>query len=284
MSPENTIPPPTTVKVPDQKATTDKVAAPENAAEPPPSTAHTVAPEPTLCITDPPCPRCQSALSVEGGRLPELCPACNYILRAQRPHALNHNFRLAFRKALVWKGRATRREFWGFAIIMGALGLVPALALDILCRGAVSERISEYIAPIPTIPPMLWYIVTPMLAAAMLIWVLALPLPLISLTIRRLHDVGHSMRWLTAALVFWGGAAIAFSVSGISMLIALLTGADSCSAETPTLNIALEYSTIAALALGSMATVFSLAIIMFSLMDSQRGTNKYGPSAKYPLE
>ncbi len=295
MSSNNPIPSPTTVKVSDQNASSDKVAAPKNTTAPPLKIVHpaapqvtkkpetAAAPESTLCITDPPCPRCKSALTVENGRLPELCPACNYILRAKRPHALNHNFRLAFRKAFVWKGRATRREFWGFAIIMGVLGLVPALALDILCRGAIAELITEYIAPIPAIPPMLWYIATPMLAAALLIWVLALPLPLISLIIRRLHDVGHSMRWLTAALIFWAGAAIAASVSFMSMLLALLSGTHTPTESTP-IELTIENSLVASLALGGMATVFSLAIVVFSLMDSQRGTNKYGPSAKYPLE
>ncbi len=283
-----TKPAPTEKPAENQQATTKPEPAGKKKTQPTPvkkKAAHTTPGKPTSAPgVNPLCPRCKSVLTVKSGKLPELCPTCHFILRAERQKAFNHNFELAFRKAFVWRGRATRREFWGFAVIMGGIGLLLALALDIVCNGLIAKLIAEYIAPIPALPELLWYIITPMLGAALLIWVLALPLPLLSLTIRRLHDVGRSMLWLTVAGLCWLGTGLATSVSAISMLLALLCGADAAAAETAPIAALIEHSLLATLVLGGLATIFTLAIGMFSLMDSQRGSNKYGPSAKYPLE
>ena len=80
--------------------------------------------------TDLLCPRCRAALEVSNNRLPENCPGCGLLLRARRQKAYNHNFVLVWKKALVWRGRAPRREFWGYAIIMGGIGLLLALLLE----------------------------------------------------------------------------------------------------------------------------------------------------------
>lgn len=262
------------------KPTADKTTAPAAATPTAPGKSRK-SPAPG---TAPLCPRCKSVLTVTSGKLPELCPTCHFILRAERQKAFNHNFWLAFRKTFVWRGRSTRREFWGFTVIMGGIGLLLALALDMVCNGLIAQLIAEYIAPIPALPELLWYILTPMLGAALLVWVLALPLPLLSLTIRRLHDVGHSMLWLVIAGICWLGAGLAASASALTMLLALLCGADAAAAETAPIAALIEHSLLATLVLGGIATIFTLAIGMFSLMDSQRGSNKYGPSAKYPLE
>ncbi len=225
--------------------------------------------------TDLLCPKCKSELRVKEGKLPETCPGCGFILRAKRQKAANHNFELAFRKAWVLRGRATRREFWGFSIIMGTVGILLAAAMDYVCNGAAVSLLREYVT-IPALPGMAQYILAAMLGAAILIWVIALPLPLLTLTIRRLHDVGRSMLWTAAVILCVLAAAAAATITGILLLIL---------GNIPDHLLYLgEWGSYAAMGLGVLAIILILVILMFCLMDSQRGTNQYGPSAKYPLE
>lgn len=225
--------------------------------------------------TDLLCPKCKSELKVKSGKLPETCPGCGFILRAKRQKAANHNFELAFRKAWVLRGRATRREFWGFSIIMGTIGILLATAMDYVCNGAAISLLREYMN-IPALPGMAQYILAAMLGAAILIWVVALPLPLLTLTIRRLHDVGRSMLWPAAVILCVLAAAAASTITGILLLI--------LGSMPDQLLYLGEWGSYAAMGLGVLAIILVLVILMFCLMDSQRGTNQYGPSAKYPLE
>ena len=225
--------------------------------------------------TDLLCPKCKSELRVKEGKLPETCPGCGFILRAKRQKAANHNFELAFRKAWVLRGRATRREFWGFSSIMGVIGILLAAGMDYVCNGAAVSLLREYVT-IPALPGMAQYILTAMLGAAILIWVVALPLPLITLTIRRLHDVGRSMLWPATVILCVLAAAAASTITGILPLIL---------GNMPDHLLYLdEWGMYAAMGLGVLAIILVLVILMFCLMDSQRGTNNYGPSTKYPLE
>ncbi len=223
--------------------------------------------------TDLLCPRCHAALVVRDNRLPESCPACKLLLRAKRQKAYNHNCALVWKKTFTWCGRAPRREFWGFAIIMGGIGVLLALLLDILCTGLLSKLFSTYVYPLPSLPGMLQAVLLGMVGAAIFLWLVLVPLPLFSVTIRRLHDVGHSLLLPLLTLLL--------AVPGVILPGVMAAFIRTGSQEAETL------SPLAALAYFSpliLAGVFSLAILMLCLMDSERGTNKYGPSVKYPLE
>lgn len=238
---------------------------------------------PTPATTDLYCPRCKGVLPVTEGKLPENCPGCNFLLRARRQKAFNHNFLLAFRKAFVWRGRSTRREFWGYATIMGGLGVLIALVLDLLFVGEIARLISRHIVPLPVAPEPVQYIAGATLGAALLLWLAAAPLPLLSLSIRRLHDIGRSMLWLVLPLLCWGAAIGLLICTGAGMvIIPLIFNPQSPAIDL--VNMLSHYSLAGASALGLLATILSLVLLMFFLMDSDRGTNKYGPSAKYPLE
>lgn len=222
-------------------------------------------------ITDLLCPRCRALLPIAEDKLPEYCPGCELPLRAKRQKALNHNFRLVWKKTFTQQGRAPRREFWGFAIIMGAIGLGLALLLDIVANGLLMQLVREYVYPVPQLPGLLVAILGSMLGAAMLLWLLALPLPLFNVTIRRLHDVGRSMFLpvLTALLAIPG------------ILTPLVYYIWAQIPKLPALpHIPWVWFATAAV----LCIIFALITLMFCVMDSERGTNKYGPSVKYPLE
>lgn len=229
--------------------------------------------------TDLLCPRCSTKLPVTDDKLPEACPGCGLLLRAHKQKAYNHNCALVWKKAFVWRGRAPRREFWGFAIIMGGVGLLLALLLDIVCGGLLMSLFREYVYPVPQLPEMLFCILFAMVCAAILLWLIFVPLPLFSVTVRRMHDVGHSMFLPMLTLLLFVGAGMGIGFLGVMCTFALLStsGPDSDAIFTTT-------RVIAALAPAALAAIFGLIILMMCLMDSERGTNKYGPSVKYPLE
>lgn len=228
--------------------------------------------------TDLLCPRCKGVLPVKHGKLPENCPGCNFLLRARREKAYNHNFALAFRKAWIWRGRSTRRELLGFVTIMGGLGLLLAVLMDVVCGGWLITLFREHVYPVAQLNGMISYILIAMVGAGLLLWLVSMPVPLVSLLVRRLHDVGRSILWpimLILCLAVSAGALYCSEVAAVQ----LQAGTQSYLTMVPT-----EAWPYACIIPAVFSIILALTMGMFCLMDSERGTNKYGPSAKYPLE
>lgn len=90
---------------------------------------------------------------------------------------LIRNFNGCLRKSFVWKGRATRGEFWYFAGASTMLTTALALVAEMTTSGAIALlKTAVMIALIPA-----------SLAA----------------TVRRLHDRGHSALWAIAGIAMW---------------------------------------------------------------------------------
>lgn len=231
----------------------------------------------TPATTDLLCPRCKGVLPVKDGKLPENCPGCNFLLRARREKAYNHNFILAFRKAWIWCGRSTRRELLGFVTIMGSIGLLLALLMDIVCGGLLITFFREHIYPVAPISGMLSYILIAMVGAALLLWLLAASVPFVSLLVRRLHDVGRGICWPIMLILCLAVSAGALYCSKAAAQ--LQPGTENFLSCVPA-----EAWPYAIIIPAVFSVVLGLTISMFCLMDSERGSNKYGPSAKYPLE
>ena len=86
----------------------------------------------------------------------------------------------AFRKYFVWKGRASRSEFWWFYLFY-TLGSIVTVLVDLIYGLPVLNTV----------------------------FILVTLFPNLSVFIRRLHDTGHSGWW------YW----IAFTIIGIIPLI-----------------------------------------------------------------
>lgn len=114
-------------------------------------------------------------------------------------------------KYCCFTGRATRAEFWGFNLFSA---LVTSLPLQIL------NSIFSATGSTSSIPAILIALVS-----------LALILPGLGVSVRRMHDIGRS---------------------GWSVLWALLPIAGP------------------------------IILLLFACKDSERGSNQYGPSEKYP--
>ena len=78
----------------------------------------------------------------------------------------------AFRKYFVWKGRASRSEFWWFYLFYIA--------------GTIVTTLVDLIYSVPVLNT---------------VFTLAIFIPFLSVTIRRLHDTGHSGWWYWISLL-----------------------------------------------------------------------------------
>lgn len=76
------------------------------------------------------------------------------------------------RKYAVFRGRACRREYWAFFLINNIVGIAAAV-IDLRLKSGILLQIS-FIATF---------------------------LPSLALAVRRLHDTGHSGRWLLIGLI-----------------------------------------------------------------------------------
>ena len=87
-------------------------------------------------------------------------------------------FLIALRKYAVFSGRARRKEYWFFLLFYLILLFLPGTVLALL--GVEAEDV---------------------LTAVILVTVLALALPNIAVTVRRLHDIGLSGWWILIGII-----------------------------------------------------------------------------------
>ena len=176
-----------------------------------------------------------------------------------------------FSEYATFSGRSRRSEYWWFAffalimmffpvIIMGLVSLVLE-GKFIMEPGEVHGALTEAIDFI--------------LVIALALICLILFIPSLAVQTRRLHDTGRSGWWIVGGMV----ASMAFSTAELFVL-----GDVSHGSSFTTLQQAFNVSTAGAIVMLSFKLVqagLNLAIFVFSLFDSQRGENKYGPSPKY---
>lgn len=154
---------------------------------------------------------------------------------------------------LEHEGRADREEFWLFSLLALPLAVLLVwlmLALDQMHPGLWSQ-------PLPAgeeIPRLLLRVLL------LVIW-LGLLVPAVCVTIRRLHDMDASGRWVIAALVPGGAALICW----------LLTSWQLVDGELPrmVLNICA----------GGLAVLEALAVVSLGLVflgDGTHGSNRFG--------
>ncbi len=191
--------------------------------------------------------------------------------------------RVSFREAirLCWdkytdcSGRARRSEYWWFLLFALMAIFVPLLPLGILYHAydLATARGAQ----------VLWFLPSIMLFIALLVIVLFMLCPLYAATTRRLHDTGRSGKWI--------GWDIALSVVS-SIVLSVAYGAVNYVSDAPApgnfaMMRAVFHSSLPLLVVASVFIVYmahiavSASILVFTLLDSQRGENKYGRSPKY---
>lgn len=152
--------------------------------------------------------------------------------------------KLALGRLTDFKGRSRRSEFWWFMLAFIVASYVVSLILQL---------------------------VLPLLAAeiiGLLLWSLAL-----AVTMRRLHDTGHSHWWVVVSWV--ANAAYALYLIGSGAMDTLT----SVNANpTAVLDIFKDPLLLVPMLIYYVA---ALGTFIFCLLDSKPEANQYGPSPKY---
>lgn len=157
-----------------------------------------------------------------------------------------------------FSGRARRREFWGFVLFNTLMSLflliVSIIVMSDDLRAVASLQDGANV----------WAFVLGLVKVMMLLMLyglITLPATL-GVVVRRLHDTGRS-GW-------WYGAYLLLANVGYPMVLLLSYATESAWVSLLVLPLYLGI-------LGLGVTIF-----VFTLLDSQRGTNRWGVSPKYP--
>ena len=170
---------------------------------------------------------------------------------------------IGINRALDFRGRSRRSEFWWF-MLFGMLVVLTAISLDdglslptlgVLPDDGFPTNMKQSLfvtfritnGPLETVAGLLLFI------------------PLFSLMVRRLHDVGLSGYWAIAyyALGFFSGPTLGKIMAGV---------------EAQDETIFTDSSVVGFALVNTFAAVLYL---IFMTRDSDRAPNRYGPSPKY---
>ncbi|MBQ2379364.1 MAG: DUF805 domain-containing protein [Akkermansia sp.] len=240
------------------------------------------------------CPACKQELpDGESGQLPTECPHCGFRLRPANDTTWQY-IRFGLSRLFTWRGRATRKEYWStwFALLIGTLPLLflsfltftVCTAISLSKHTGTALTAAEWASDITMLPA--WITI-----GIFLIYELWTAIVLISMTVRRLHDIGRS-GWIFLAAciasIMWQAYyyyKIAISIAAVNwkLIFAIedtISRNERIKEITTDLNMVAYEGWGAALYLINMA--LGLLIFVLMLMDSERGANKYGPSSKYP--
>ena len=179
--------------------------------------------------------------------------------------------RTCFRKYFDFKGRARRSEYWWYCLFSVVACLIWALFGTLLLAlpiGMVVQHVSGNETAVLT--TMIIILCIPLLF---------LVLPSVSVQVRRLHDTGRSGWWMVASIILEiVAAALPFT----------LFGSDAIDFDfMEEFSRSFELSTAAGVAdvgLTIATNAMSIILIVFSIFDSHKTENKYGPSPKYQQE
>lgn len=192
------------------------------------------------------CPSCETELTLTGGELPELCPNCGKRLRPA-DFSFGACVQSAFAQYASFKGRSTRSEYWWFCLFNFIVSFAIGLVLGVM-------RVSE---------------VT--INSISILYSLATLLPGLAVGVRRLHDIGRSGFWLLIPVAIY----ITMIVCGAGLYFSVVA--------TGSINSPASIALLGLLGVLFLALIgFCILFLVWLLTDSQRGPNKYGPSAKYP--
>ena len=167
-------------------------------------------------------------------------------------------------KYATFTGRSRRSEYWWFGLFVLILLLIPT-GLAIATEGILGKTENAFcivlLMGVASFGGVLWTII-----------------PSLTVQTRRLHDVGRSGWWIV------GGVAVGLLYPIAKSVVLGFEALDSDN-EVQNLIDAFQVSTLGGIVMLLLALVglgLSIAVFVFSLQDSHRGENKYGPSPKYP--
>ncbi len=173
--------------------------------------------------------------------------------------------RQAFRRSFDISGRSRRSEYWWFQLFIALLifasaffeglieGVTAGLSADVTEPGGLTGQVvSDWIAGL------IYYILLP---------------TLMTLTMRRLHDIGRSGTIGVISLIAYELVERAVG----SPIDILWQGVSDLQSNTQSFTL----SDISALALSASVLFLTAYVFYLTLLDGQKRDNKYGVSPKY---
>ena len=160
-----------------------------------------------------------------------------------------------FRKFFDFKGRARRSEYWWFVLFV-----------------IVVSSIFNYGG-----------LLFPVLTFVGILCSLVLTIPQFAAMTRRLHDTGRSGWWVLIIVILYVVVLGSLCVVLAPIMSQMLQETDTY-AQVDMMTSAIQASPMAAtlMMFGSLATsLLGIIVLIFTLLDSKWGENKYGPSPKY---
>lgn len=178
-----------------------------------------------------------------------------------------------FKKYFDFKGRARRSEYWWFILFEVLVTMVWMIVSSVLVaflsatqnfgQGSVTELLTVTLSVV--LLPLLVFVI-----------------PQYAATTRRLHDTGHSGWWVVLSLVV-GAIYLFMYIYVIIPVMASISYDSDPQSMTMFEDMMSSSGMFIAVSICSMASmIIGIVIFIFTLLDSQRGANKYGPSPKYP--
>lgn len=163
--------------------------------------------------------------------------------------------RTCFRKYVVFSGRARRSEYWYFYLFTVLGGLIAGV-LDAILEGAMgaTETFRNTSGPFSAILN------------------LAVLLPTIAVTVRRLHDTNHS-GWLFGGFILYWVVVIAGAV------LAGVAGAYGGAGGSGPANMP---ALIGVIGLALIGVAYAIYLFVLMVWNGNAGANKYGDDPKGP--
>lgn len=156
------------------------------------------------------------------------------------------------RKSFVFKGRARRKEYWSWMLFVVLLAVVMSLILGTVMISSLESA--------------LWAM------ALLYIFALVIFFPSLSVTFRRLHDIGRSGWW-------YGGYCLASLAVGVFAGI-FSVASFATSVNDPDSMGSMLGGGIVMLVYVLAAFVYSIVFLVWSFTEGTRGPNKYGDDPK----
>ena len=160
-----------------------------------------------------------------------------------------------FRKYCGFTGRASRSEFWYFFLFNLIVGMAFSVAI-VACM--VPKIMGGTTVISPDMSPFELLKLCGPIYVVYLLWSLAMFLPILAVSFRRLHDIGRSGWWIVGCYL-------------LSVVMAVVLALVARSPMLVTLLTILFYLAILA---------YGITLLVFFCTDSQPGSNKYGPNPK----
>ena len=158
--------------------------------------------------------------------------------------------KICFKKYFDFTGRARRSEYWWFVLFICLVRMVCSF-IDSILIFAVDMKFMEA-------------------AFSVLLFI-----PSMAVVFRRLHDIGRSGWWSGVSYIL-----VAISILSVLFMAGFDFGV-LMDNESMFRTLSGTQRMIALLPfIGGV--VLCVIVFVFSLFDSERGENKYGPSPKYP--